>query len=99
MVKIVWTKISIVDLKEIFDYIAEDSDRFATLTINKIYQRVQMISDNLYLGRIVPEFSEKLTRELIEGNYRIIYRIKSETQVDILRVYHSARLLRRNEIL
>jgi len=98
MVKIVWTEISILDLKEIFDYIAEDSDRYATLTTNKIYQRVQVITDNPFLGRIVPEFREKLLRELIEGNYRIIYRIKSESQIDILRVYHSARLLKRNKI-
>jgi toxin ParE1/3/4 len=98
MVKIVWTEISIADLKEIFDYIADDSDRYASLTTNKIYQRVQMISDNPFSGRIVPEFNEKLIRELIEGNYRIIYRIKSEIQVDILRVYHSARLLKRNKI-
>ena len=98
MVKIVWTEISILDLKEIFDFIAEDSDRYATLTTNKIYQRVQVIANNPFLGRIVPEFNEKLLRELIEGNYRIIYRIKSESQIDILRVYHSARLLRRNKI-
>ena len=98
MVKIVWTEISILDLKEIFDYIAEDSDRYATLTTNKIYQRVQVIAYNPFLGRIVPEFNEKLLRELIEGNYRIIYRIKGESQIDILRVYHSARLLKRNKI-
>jgi plasmid stabilization system protein ParE len=97
MVKIVWTEISILDLKEIFDFIAEDSVRYATITTNKIYQSVQMITGNPYLGRIVPEFNEKLIRELIEGNYRIIYRIKSEFQVDILRVYHSARLLKSNK--
>jgi toxin ParE1/3/4 len=97
MVKIVWTEISILDLKEIFDFIAEDSVRYATITTNKIHQRVQMIAGNPYLGRIVPEFNEKLIRELIEGNYRIIYRIKSEFRVDILRVYHSARLLKSNK--
>jgi len=95
MVKIVWTDISIIDLKEIFDFIADDSLRYASLTTNKIYQRVQEIINNPYLGRIVPEFNDKLIRELIEGNYRIIYRIKSDIQIDILRVYHSARLLKK----
>jgi addiction module RelE/StbE family toxin len=95
MVKIVWTDISIIDLKEIFDFIADDSLRYASLTTNKIYQRSQEIINNPYLGRIVPEFNDKLIRELIEGNYRIIYRIKSEVQIDILRVYHSSRLLRK----
>lgn len=98
MVKIVWTEISIVDLREIFDFIADDSARYASITTQKIYQRAQEIINNPYLGRIVPEFNEKLIRELIEGNYRIIYRIKSNKQVDILRVFHSARLLKRRSL-
>jgi toxin ParE1/3/4 len=98
MVKIVWTELSILDLKEIFDYIAENSNRYAIITSNKIYQRVQGIADNPFSDRIVAEFNEKSIRELIEGNYRIIYRIKNDIQIDILRVYHSARLLKRNKI-
>jgi toxin ParE1/3/4 len=98
MVKIVWTELSISDLKEIFEYISEDSNRYAALTVNKIYQRVQVLIENPSLGRIVSEFNEKFIRELIEGNYRIIYRIKSEQQIDILRVYHSSRLLKRSNI-
>lgn len=97
MVKIVWTEVSIPDIKEIFDYIADDSVRYATLTIHKIYQEVQTLTHNPYIGRIVPEFNEKFIREVIEDNYRIIYRIKKDKQVDILRVYHSARLLKRNK--
>lgn len=93
MVKIVWTELSTRDLKEIFDYIAENSLCYASITTNKIYHRVQMIADNPFLGRIVNEFNVESIRELIEGNYRIIYKIKSDHQVDILRIYHSARLL------
>lgn len=99
MVKIVWTEISLNDLKDIFDYIALDSKRYASITVNKIYQRVQDIINNPFVGREVPEFSDKLIREVVTGNYRIIYRIRSEIQVDILRVYHSARLLRKESIL
>ena len=46
MVKIVWTELAISDLKEIFDYIADDSIRYASITANKIYQRVQQIIEN-----------------------------------------------------
>jgi len=98
MVKIVWTELSIIDLKEIFDYIADDSIRYATITANKIYNRAQPLSNNPYIGRIVPEFNEKMIKELIEGNYRIIYRIKNEVQVDIIRVYHVARLLKKKNL-
>ena len=64
MVKIVWTELSISDLREIFDYIAEDSIRYASITTNKIYQRVQPIIENPYIGRMVPEFSKKSIREI-----------------------------------
>ena len=98
MVKIVWTDLSILDLKEVFDYISLDSQLYATIAINKIHQRVWVIADNPFSGRIVNEFNEKSIRELIEGKYRIIYKIKTDNQVDIVRIYHSARLLKRNEI-
>lgn len=62
--------------------------------MNKIYNRAQDIIANPYIGRVVPEFNEKFIREVISGNYRIVYKIINELQVDILRVYHSARLLK-----
>ncbi len=93
MVRLVWTEISKQDLKDIFDYISNDSRRYASITVNKIYQRAQDILTNPYTGRIVPEFNDKLIREVITGNYRIVYRIVTKSQIDILRVYHSARFL------
>ena len=98
MVKIVWTDLSVSDLKEVFDYIAADSIRYATITANKIYQRVQPLIENPYLGRMVPEFNENHIRELLEGHYRIIYRVKNVSQIDILRVYHVARLLKKKNL-
>lgn len=98
MVKLVWTELSTQDLKEIFDYIAKDSIRYASVTVNKIYNRAQDIIANPYIGRVVPEFNEKFIREVISGNYRIVYKIINELQVDILRVYHSARLLKADRL-
>lgn len=98
MVKLVWTELSTEDLKEIFDYIEKDSVRYASITVNKIYNRAQDIIDNPYVGRIVPEINIKVIREVISGNYRIIYKIINEFQVDILRVYHSARLLKTDRL-
>jgi len=58
MVLINWTKVSIDDLKEIFEYISVDSIRYANLTVNKIYQGAQVISVNPYSGRIAPVFNK-----------------------------------------
>ena len=98
MVKIVWTDKSINDLKEVLDYISQDSIRYAHLMVSKIYQKAQIISTNPYSFKIVPEFGEPSIRELIVSYYRIIYKIKTNHQVDILRVYHSSRLLKRNKL-
>ncbi len=43
MVKIVWTELSTSDLKEIFDYVADDSERYATITVNKIYHVARLL--------------------------------------------------------
>ena len=45
------------------------------------------------LGRIVPEKNDDTIRELIEGNYRIIYEVKRDDSVEILVVHHSSKPL------
>jgi plasmid stabilization system protein ParE len=45
-------------------------------------------------GRVVPELSDPLYRELIMGSYRIVYRLRPGESVEILTVFHGARLLR-----
>lgn len=43
-------------------------------------------------GRRVPDYRRDDVRELIEGNYRIVYRILP-AQIDVLAVMHLAQLL------
>jgi mRNA-degrading endonuclease RelE of RelBE toxin-antitoxin system len=45
-------------------------------------------------GKIVSEFNNKNIQELIRGNYRIVYKLVSEIDIDIITVHHSARLLK-----
>ena len=46
--------------------------------------------------RIVPELPLENIREILHGNYRIIYR-QTDDSVQILTVHHSARLLDRSQ--
>jgi plasmid stabilization system protein ParE len=41
------------------------------------------------MGRIVPEKNDPTIRELIEGNFRIIYRVFDEKFVEIASILHS----------
>ena len=98
MVKIRWTELSVDDLKSIRDYIAQNSVRYASITINRIYDRAQILSRQPLSGRIVPEFDDQKIRELIIGNYRLVYLIINEEYVEILRIYNSARLLKKESL-
>nr|MBK9652243.1 type II toxin-antitoxin system RelE/ParE family toxin [Bacteroidota bacterium] len=46
------------------------------------------------MGKQVPEFSWKDIREIVSGNYSIIY-LLNDNAIFILRINHSARVLRR----
>ncbi len=94
MVEIVWTPFALEDLLSIYDYIALDSPHYASRFIDKLVDRVDILLDHSEAGRIVPEFENESIRELIEGSYRIIYKVRSIDEIAIIRVHHSARLLK-----
>jgi plasmid stabilization system protein ParE len=48
-------------------------------------------------GRIVPETGNKAIRELIYGNYRIIYRLE-EKRISVLTIRHEKQILPVDEI-
>ena len=94
MAKISWTNLALDDLRAIYDYVAQDSPKYADRLMNKIIERVDVLEQHPKIGRKVPEFDNELIRELIEGNYRIIYRIDSVEEIGIARVHHAARVLK-----
>lgn len=98
MVQINWTIQSQEDLKNIYDYISKDSKQYAKLQVIRLRNRVSILQNYSLAGRIVPEINKDNFRELVEGSYRIIYKIISENQVDILTVHHSARDLGNRKI-
>ena len=93
MAEIVWTSNALTDLSEIGEYIANDSPKYAEITISKLYHKVEILTEHPRIGRIVPETEQENLRELIEGNYRIIYEITNDG-IFILTVHHSARILK-----
>lgn len=98
MVKVVWTNYAYLDLKDIHDYIARDSKKYALIQIQKLKDKTNILKTNPQSGRIVPEANQEDLRELIEGNYRIIYRIKNSHRIDILTVFHAARILQTDKL-
>lgn len=93
-----WTLLALNDVEGIAEFIAKDSQHYASLQVEKFFLRSEALEQFPYSGKMVEEFGLESIRELIEGNYRIIYRIVSEQRVDILTVHHSNRLLSNNPL-
>ena len=93
MVRLNWTIQAVNDLKDIADYISKDSKRYAELLVKRIREKARILKIQPDSGRMVDEFERKDIRELLEGNYRIIYERVNSSQIDILTIHHSARRL------
>ena len=99
MVKIIWTQRSLTDLKSIAEYISQDSIKYASLTIERLINVTKYIETNSRIGRMVPEMGRKdKFREIIYGNYRIIYIIADSHTANILTVHHSSKRLRQTSL-
>ena len=98
MVRINWTFQAKGDLKDIVEYISKDSKRYAKLQVTRLKTRTKILKTQTRSGKIVSEINRENIRELIEGSYRIIYKIVEDNQIDILTIHHSARDLTRRKI-
>lgn len=84
-----WTETAIEHLSSIHGYVAQNSPAYAQRIVDQLTLRSQQISQFPYSGRTVPELDLPQVREVVEGPYRIIYRILPD-QIDVLAVIHGA---------
>ena len=91
--KVIWADIAEDDLKNIIEYIADDS----LLKAQKVFDKIRKKASSLYIlperGHLVPELKDQgilQYREIIHSPWRIIYRI-SEHEVYVLAVLDSRR--------
>jgi len=95
--KIIWSPLAIDRASEIADYIAQDKPSAAKKWINEVFIKVEQLKSSPQIGRVVPEISDNKFKELIYGNYRIIYRIEIK-QISILTIRHGKQILPIDEI-
>jgi toxin ParE1/3/4 len=98
MVQINWSPQSISDLKTIKEYIAKHSYKYTKLQVIKLRLRPRILQEHIYAGHIVDEMEDKKYRELIEDNYRVIYKIVNSPRIDILTIHHTARDLSKKNL-
>jgi toxin ParE1/3/4 len=95
--RIVWSPLAIQKAADIADYIAQDKPAAAANWIKTVFSKVDQLKSAPEIGRIVPEINDKQFRELIYGNYRIIYRVEV-LQISILTIRHGMQILPIDEI-
>jgi len=93
LAQINWTLQALDDIGAICLFIARDAPSIAEVYAQKLFDAVDRLEMFPLSGRVVPEFEIEDIREVIFGNYRIIYQIQDEV-VNILTVHHAARLLK-----
>lgn len=89
---------SVEDIENIIEYYISLNQIAAEEIYNSIIYRAESLNEMAERGRIVPELLDegiRKYRELIEGRYRIIYRITDKV-VLIVRVIDSRQLLEMN---
>ncbi len=95
--KLIWSPLAIDRISEIAKYIAQDNPVAAEKWANKIFGLVERLHDFPESGRIVPEIKNKVFREIISGNYRVIYTYEN-SKILILTVRHGKQILPVEEI-
>ena len=88
--KIVWAETAWHDLEETAEYIANDSVHYAATLVRQGRDAARSLTYLSERGRMVPEFEDPTIRELIVGNYRLIYQLTEQT-VYIVGFIHGAR--------
>jgi len=91
--RIVWAPQAIEDVEAIRTYVARDSPHYADLVVERIVAAVALLESSPRSGRVVPEVGDESLREVIHGNYRIVYRLRHDI-IEIATVFHGARLFR-----
>ena len=96
--KVIWTEQAYECLKEIYNYISKSGNSLsATRLIESLIEKGDSLLEFHNRGRIVPELGLEDIRELIEGNYRIVYRVRIN-EIQILSVFEAHQLLKESRL-
>lgn len=92
--EVIWTKQSVAQLNRYADFIAKDNVLAAQKWVLSLLSKTDQLRDLPKSGRVVPEYSDPNLREIIEGAYRLIYRIKG-AKVYVQSIRHTRQELRK----
>lgn len=95
MTQLIWTRRAIEDVQSIRQFIAQDSPHYAELVSQRLIASVEHLPALPQSSRVVPAVNDPTVREVIQGSYRVVYRLIRE-EIHIVTVHQAVRLLRIN---
>jgi len=94
MTRVIWSPRALDDLDAIEAYIAQDNATAARRVVAKIVHRAKRIELFPESGGFVEEDESHRYRQILQGNFRVIYRYEPTTNTAfVITVIHAARLL------
>ena len=91
MTSVRWTDQAVDDLRSIREFIERDSPRYGRLVAERIFESTARLEVFPRSGRVVPEVGRDDVREIIVGDYRVVYRIEADACV-LFTVFRSSRV-------
>ena len=82
--QIIFSRFAENDLNEIAEYYFSLSPAYVEKTVRLFEENVMSLKQNPLRGRVVPElekFGYTRYREIIQGNYRIVYEVSNDTVI------------------
>ena len=72
-----WTDQAVADLQAIREFITRDSPRYGRLVAERLFTATERLETLTLSGRIVPELGRDDVREIIVGEYRLVYKVST----------------------
>lgn len=70
-----WSDRALADLERIHEYIAEDDPMAADRWVGVLQAAALRLAQFPRSGRVVPELNREDVREVLKGNYRLVYQV------------------------
>ena len=83
--KVVWSPLALDKLERAAKFISLDKPSAAEKWVNDMFDRIELLGEQPETGRKVPELLSLNYREVVFGNYRVIYKIENDIKILTLR--------------
>jgi toxin ParE1/3/4 len=89
-VTVIWSGRARMRLLQIHDFVAEENPAAAVRVAQRLLARAESLAAFPRRGRLVVETPGVEIREVVEGNYRIVYRVEP-ARIEIVTVFEAHR--------